>query len=203
VSQSRWFLPETPDIHGLLRRQLALVTEGVAALEAWTAGDPAAAGRVALAEERGAEAKRELLNALRSAFVLPLEPEDLFALSRGIGWVLDYCGDLILEAQALECPPDPRLGEIAGLLAEAVGHLDLAITSLEGSDDQATRAADDAIATVRRLEQSYYAGMAALLDVEDRNERIAYRELYRRCVQLGKIVVDVAERVAYAVVKQS
>jgi hypothetical protein len=33
--------------------------------------------------------------------------------------------------------------------------------------------------------------------------RIAGREIYRRCLRIGKIVIDVSERVAYAVVKQS
>ena len=54
-----------------------------------------------------------------------------------------------------------------------------------------------------RLEHAYYAGMAALLEVEDMRERIARRELYRRCSRIGETVVDVAERVVYAVVKQS
>ncbi len=56
---------------------------------------------------------------------------------------------------------------------------------------------------VRQLEHTYYDGMAALLGVEDRTERIARRELYRRCSLIGENVVDVAERVVYAVVKQS
>jgi hypothetical protein len=45
--------------------------------------------------------------------------------------------------------------------------------------------------------------MVGLLAVEDRTERIARRELYRRSSRIGEAVVDVAERVVYAVVKQS
>jgi hypothetical protein len=45
--------------------------------------------------------------------------------------------------------------------------------------------------------------MADLLRIGDRNERIARRELYRRFSQLGETVVDVAERVVYAVMKES
>jgi hypothetical protein len=33
--------------------------------------------------------------------------------------------------------------------------------------------------------------------------RISRRELYRRCARIGETVVDVAERVIYAVVKES
>ena len=69
--------------------------------------------------------------------------------------------------------------------------------------DEATASADAAIKAERQLERAYYKGMAALLEVEDRSERIARRELYRRCSRIGETVVEVAERVVYAVVKQS
>jgi hypothetical protein len=55
----------------------------------------------------------------------------------------------------------------------------------------------------RRLEYAYHAGMADLLEIEDRSERIARRALYRGCSRLGETVVDVAERVVYAVMKES
>ena len=45
--------------------------------------------------------------------------------------------------------------------------------------------------------------MGTLLDHHGRAERIARRELYRRCARIGELVIDVAERVIYAVVKQS
>ncbi len=45
--------------------------------------------------------------------------------------------------------------------------------------------------------------MAALLEIEDMRERISRRELYRRCSRIGETVIDVAERVVYAVVKES
>jgi hypothetical protein len=45
--------------------------------------------------------------------------------------------------------------------------------------------------------------MAALLELDDLCTVIARRELYRRCSRIGEGVVDVAERVIYAVVKES
>ena len=77
------------------------------------------------------------------------------------------------------------------------------LSPLGADDDVATDAADVAIGADRRRERTYYHGMAALLDVEDRAKRIARRELYRRCQRIGEIVIDVAERVIYAVVKQT
>jgi hypothetical protein len=154
-------------------------------------------------EHRGDVAKRELLSELRGAFVTPLEPEDVFALSRGVDWILDYARDLASESEAMAIPPDAGIAEMARLLAEAVRHLDRAIDQLGSDREGASEAADEAIRAERRLEYIYYGGMAALLEVQDMRERIGRRELYRRCSRIGEAVIDVAERVVYAVVKQS
>ena len=199
----RWFLPDTPDAIGLLRRQMAVTIEALEGLKAWAEGDAAAAEIVREAEPRGDAAKRDLLNALREAFILQMEPEDLFTLSRGIDWILDHARDLIEEAQAMDVSPTPGLAAMATLLLEATRQIDDAIARLGSDDDASTTAADAAIKTARRLEHVYYAETAKLLEVEDMRERISLRELYRRCDLLSHIVVDVAERVVYAVVKES
>lgn len=201
--QRRWFLPETPDVLGLLRSQVAVTLDGLGALRAWAGGEAAAAEEVREAEHRGDAAKRELLIALREAFVTPLEPEDLFALSSGIDRLLNHARDLINQSEAMACPPDSRIAEMASLLADGLRHIDSGIALLGSDVDAATEAADAAITVERQLEHAYYAGMAELLAVEDRNERIARRELYRSCSRLGETVVDVAERIAYAVMKES
>jgi uncharacterized protein Yka (UPF0111/DUF47 family) len=198
-----WFLPDTPDAIGLLRRQTAVTIEAVEALTAWTEGDADAAQTVRDAEPRGDAAKRDLLNALREAFILQMEPEDLFTLSRGIDWILDHARDLIEEAEAMGVSPGPGLAAMATLLLEATRQIDDAIARLGSDDEACTTAADAAIKTARRLQHVYYAETAKLLEVEDTRERISQRELHRRCDQLSEVVIDVAERVVYAVVKES
>jgi uncharacterized protein Yka (UPF0111/DUF47 family) len=203
VRHTRWFLPSTPDVLGLLRQQVGVTIEGVDAFAAWAAGDAAAAQAVRDAEHRGDAAKWELLSALREAFVTPLEPEDVFALSRGVDWILNYASDLVTESEVMVCPPDPGIAEMAALLGEAVVHIDEAIAHLGSDGSDAAEPAYAAIQAERRLRETYYRGMASLLEVKDMRERIARRELYRRCSRIGEIVVDVAERVVYAVMKQS
>ena len=199
----RWFLPDTPDVIGLLRQQTAVTIEGLEALVAWAAGDAAAAQILRDAEPRGDAAKREVLNALREAFILQLEPEDVFTLSRGLDWILDHARDLIEEAEAMRVTPDAGISEMAKLLVEAARQVDEAIGHLGSDDDRATAAADAAIKTARRLEHFYYRDTAKLLEVEDRGERIGLRELYRRCDRISEAVIEVAERIVYAVVKES
>jgi uncharacterized protein Yka (UPF0111/DUF47 family) len=199
-----WFLPDTPDLIGQLRVQATIVKEGVDAFAAWAAGDESAGDSLPDIEHRGDAAKRELLEQLRDAFVTPVAPEDLFALSRGIDWILDYTRDLVSESKAMSSPPDARLAEMAGLLCAAVGHIADALGHLgSGSNDAASEAADQAIRSERELEHTYYRGMAELLEVDKRNERISSRELYRQCARIGEEVIDVAERIAYAVVKET
>jgi hypothetical protein len=52
VRRQRWFLPETPDVLGLLGQQLAVTVEGMDAFAAWAAGDAAAADTVRACEHR-------------------------------------------------------------------------------------------------------------------------------------------------------
>lgn len=198
-----WLLPETPDVLGLLRRQMAVTIDGVRAFAAWAGGEEAGREAAREAGRAGDVAKRELLSALRVAFVTPLEPEDVFALSRAIDRILSEARGVMSESEAMACPPDAGLARMAARLGEALGHLDEAIAQLGADPDAATASADGAIAAERALEDAYYAGMAELLGVEDRAERIARRELYRRCARIGETVVDAAERVVYAVVKQT
>jgi hypothetical protein len=68
----------------------------------------------------------------------------------------------------------------AGLLCDALRHLDDALSKLGTDGDHATASADAAIAAQRKLETAYYAGMVGLLGDADRTERITRRELYRR-----------------------
>lgn len=199
----RWFLPEAPDVLGLLRRQGAITIEGLDAFTRWAGGDRAAAAAVTDAEHRGDVAKRELLEALRVAFVTPLEPEDIFALSRSIDRVVSSAREVVVESEVLDSPPDEGIAEMAALLGQAVRHIDEALSHLGTDGDRATACANAALATEKQLDEVYYRGMAALLEVGERSTRIVSRELYRRCSRIGDIVVDAAERVVYAVVKQS
>jgi hypothetical protein len=97
MTRRYWFCPQTPDVLGLLRAQVAVTIQGLDAFAAWAGGDTAAAAMVRDAEHRGDVAKRALLGALRAAFVTPLEPEDVFALSRNVDWILDYARDLVFS----------------------------------------------------------------------------------------------------------
>jgi len=199
----RWFLPESPDVLALLRRQVAVTIDGTDAFASWAAGDADAGRTVRELEHRADDARRELQGALREAFVTPLEPEDLFALSRGVDRILNQAKDLVRESEVMACPPDAPVAEMAALLAASLRCLDEAIARLDPRAGDATAAADAAIKLDRRIERVYRAAMARLLEIDDLRVVMARRELYRRCSRMAEASVDVAERVLYAVVKES
>jgi hypothetical protein len=63
--------------------------------------------------------------------------------------------------------------------------------------------ADAAIKCQRRVEHSYRSAMSTLLHDVDLREVMGRREAYRRLSRIGDLVHTVAERVWYAVVKES
>ena len=144
-----------------------------------------------------------LLNELRDAFITPLEPEDVFTLSRGLDWILDRGRDLIEEAEAMGFAPDEGIATMTGLLVQATRQIDEAIGHLGSDEDRATAAADAAIKTARQLQHIYYGESARLLELRDTRQRISGRELHRQCERISEIVIGVAERIVYAVVKES
>ena len=205
MSRGHWFLPDVPDVLGLLRRQIDLTVQGMDAFAAWAAagGDKHAAATVRALEHEADGAKRELRNALSDAFVTPLDPEDLFTLSRGIDWILNHAKDAIGESEVMRCPPDAATAAMAALLAESVRHIDDGVARIAQRSGDAGEPADAAVKAERHLEKAYRKAMAALAERDDVRTVMGLQELYRRCSRMGEAAVDVAERLIYAVIKES
>ena len=201
--RGHWFLPDTPDLLGMLDAQLEVTVRGMDAFAAWARGDQQAAEVTRASEHEADACKRELQVALRQAFTTPLEPEDLFALSQRADWVLNDAKDVIGESEVMACPPDASVSEMATLLARAMRSISDAVTRLNSEPSDSIAAADAAIKDERKVEKVYRRAMAALLEVDDLREVIARRELYRRCSRIGEAIVEVAERVEYAIAKES
>ena len=202
MNAKRWFLPESPDVLGMLGEQASITVEAMDALIAWSSGDAAAALVVRECEHRADETKRRLWRALRDAFSPPLDAEDLYTLSADLDEVLNAAKDLTREMELMDMAPDAATHDMVVLLAEAVRHLAAAFDGLAGDGD-ATGLADAAIKGQRRVEHSYRSAMSTLLQDADLREVMGRREAYRRLSRIGDLVHTVAERVWYAVVKES
>jgi uncharacterized protein len=202
VNVRRWFLPETPDVFEMLGRQLEITQAGMEALVQWARGDESKADLIRELEHDADDHKRELEEALTTAFTTPMEPEDLYTLSRRVDWILNLSKDLVRESEVMDSRPDEPIAEMCEQLAESVRLLAEAIDLLRRNDPAATERANKALKAERNIEKIYRAAMAALLEVDDLREVTARRELYRRVARIGEVIVDVGERVWYAVVKE-
>jgi uncharacterized protein Yka (UPF0111/DUF47 family) len=202
--RSRWFLPETPDVLAMLREQMAVTLTGMDALVTWAGGDAGAVERLRDCEHQADDRKRELREALGDAFTTPLEPEDIFELSRGLDRVLNGAKNAVREAEVMQAAPDAFIAEMAAELAAGTRELADAFHALGGDAGAlATAAATRAAKSQSRLEHVYRRAMSALITVDDLREVAAKRELYRRFARTSDDLRDVAERVWYSVLKEN
>lgn len=201
-----WFFPETLDVIGMLRAQAAVTIEGLEAVVAWARGDPTAAEVVREREHAADDRKRDLRKALTESFLTPLDAEDLYMMSKHLDDVINGAKDAVRESEVMALAPDEHVLGMTGCLLEGVRHLDEAFGLLYPDDGPsagaATDAADAAVKAERQLERVYRSAMSALLEVDDLREVMARRELYRRFSRVGDSVIEVAERVWYATVKE-
>jgi uncharacterized protein Yka (UPF0111/DUF47 family) len=211
VKLSRLFLPEAPDMLGLLVQQAGVTVEGMDALARWTDGDPDASEAVRDAEHRADEFKRQLRLALRTSFITPIDAEDLYALSERLDAALNQVKDAVREAEVMAMAPGESERAMVVLLVEGTRHLADAFDSLAQAERgprsepiprEATDCADAAIKSQRRLERVYRSAMSALIDEEDLREVMGRRELLRRLARVGDTLIEVAERLWYAAVKE-
>lgn len=201
---TRWFLPETPDVIGMLQKQAEVTARGMDAFADWTAGDVTRAEDVRRAEHECDGCRRSLVDAVSEAFTTPLQPEDLFQLSRDLDKVINGAKNTVRESEAMDVQPDRATAEMAVLLAEGVHHLQAAFDALGLKAGQsATAAADAAVKSQRNLERTYRQAAGDLLDVTDISVVTARREFYRRISAISDDIVSVADRIWYSQVKES
>jgi uncharacterized protein Yka (UPF0111/DUF47 family) len=203
MSRNHWFLPQSADVLGMLSEQAAITVKAMEELAAWADGERAAAERLRKLEHKADKRKRELRQALSDAFSTPLEPEDIFDLSSGLDEILDSAKNIVGEAEAMHTAPNPATAEMATQLVEGTTRLAGALAMFAHDDREgATTEADRAVKDQRHLQHSYRRAMSALIEVQDLREIAARRELYRRLARTGDIIVRVAERVWYSVLKE-
>ena len=213
--RNRWFLPESPDVIGMLQTQAEITVRGMDAFARWAGGDIARADDVRAAEHECDQVRRTLVGAVSEAFTTPLQPEDLFLLSRDLDKVINGAKNTVREAEAMGSPPDQATADMAVLLAEGVRHIQTAFTALGARHGKASRAAgaaaaasateaaDASVKSQRKLERIYRAAAGDLLAVTDISVVVARREFYRRISAISDDIVAVADRIWYSEVKES
>lgn len=201
--RARWFLPENGDVLGMLGQQVEVTIRGMDAFAEWGRGNAELGDVVRAAEHEADDRKRDLMVLVRDSFTTPLDPEDLFELSRGLDEVLNGAKNTVREAEALAMTPNNLTGQMCDLLAEGVRCLGAAFAALGKDPVTANDQAAAAVKTQRNLERTYRRAMAKLAEKEDMREVVGRQELYRRLAGISDNIMEVADRVMYAIVKES
>ncbi|GAA1976837.1 hypothetical protein GCM10009798_42570 [Nocardioides panacihumi] len=186
-----------------LLSQADVTVAGSEAFAAWASGDLAQEQQVRDCEHQADQIRRQLAVELRQAFSTPVDQEDLFTLSERLDAVLNGVKNVAREAEGVALAPDAPIAGMAAEIAAGVRHLRSAVEHLTTGKDVATQEADEAMACERRMEKIYRTAMQALLALEDLREVTARSELYRRTLDIGERITRVADRVWYAVVKET
>ena len=200
----RWIsadVPDTSNVVRLLQSQAEVSLEAIEAFTRWAEGEPSARGEVRRLEHVADSARRQVLEAIRSSFITPVEPEDLFELSERLDAVVNQAKDLVQEAEVLSVVPNEPMAAMSEYVLDGVRELASAVSLLTVNPKEATAAADRATRDQRRIEHEYRQAMSSLL-CADAREIAALREIYRRYARIGEGIEHVANRVWYAVVKR-
>ncbi len=144
------------------------------------------------------------METLRAAFVVPLEPEDVFTLSRGIDRVLDDAVDLIAESQVLARAPDAGIAEMADRMGEAMRRIDDAIARARHGrrcgDRARPRRRSRSSSGSRTPTTAAWPGCSRSRTAATGSPAASSTGAARGS---ASVIVEIAERVMYAVVKQS
>ena len=202
MTGKRWFLPENPDLLGMLRAQAAITVEGWMPSSTGREATARRSTRCAIASTRRTRPSGSCGASSGSPTRRRSTPRTCSRSRRELDEVLNAAKDLVGEMEVMSMAPDDAIRSMVGFLASATHHLADAFTLL-GGDGDATGCADAAIKDTRRVEHVYRRAMSALLVVPDLREVIGRRESYRRISRIGGLILTVAERIWYAVVKES
>ena len=202
MTRRHWLLPDMPDVLGLLRGQLAITVRGRTRSQPGRRrrGMPRLAATVRALEHEADAAKGAVV---REAFVTPLDPEDVFALSRGGRLDPQPRQGRGRRVGGMGLCADAATAAMAELLAESVGQLDEGVARLAVRGSAARRPRQRRRQGRAPPREGLPPATVALADVDDLRVVMGRQELYRRCSRMGEAAVDVAERLIYAGLKES
>jgi uncharacterized protein Yka (UPF0111/DUF47 family) len=202
----RWWrrilLPAAPDVLALLAAQGEHTVAALTAFDGWSnGGGHEAAAALHAARDAAYQARRELLQALQAALSTPVDQEDLYILSERVDRVLNEARNALREAEVLNWKPDDHAGLMGAQLAEGTRALAVGFDLLREDQEAAGRQSDAAAEAVHHVEHDYREAMAALLKEDNLRAVLAAQDLYRRYLNVAELIVAVADRLWYIVLR--
>jgi uncharacterized protein Yka (UPF0111/DUF47 family) len=164
-----------------------------------------AARRVKQIEKEADELRRIITHELDRTFITPMDPEDIYALSRAIDEIVDYADSTVDEMELLNIKPNDYLKQMVALVLEGAQEIHLAMVRLKDYPRVAGEHASRARSLENRVETVYRHAVAQLFagnpDLQHVVDALKYREVYRHLSNAADRYVEAADVVAHVVVK--
>lgn len=193
----------------LLTEQIRATTEGARTVRDTVAGehgDIDARERMREIEHEGDAYRAEVVSALSSALVTPLDREDLFRFSRAIDDILDHLRDFAIEWELYGVEGSEVFLPLLDASIEGMDELRTAVGHLVEDTSAISERALAAKTTGNKIRRLYQSGLADVLndgEATPATEVVKFRELLRRLDIMGLRLRQAADVLADASVKRS
>jgi uncharacterized protein len=190
----------------LLINQSAKTLEAVEELQRYLeTGERERARHISQIEKEGDELRRIVTHELNRTFITPMDPEDIYALSRTIDEICDYADTTADEMELFGLRANANLKQMTALVAEGAQEIHLAMMRLKDHPQVAGEHASRARSLENQVEKVYRHAVAELFtDAEDVPrvvEALKYREVYRHISNAADRYAEAADVVNRIVVK--
>lgn len=168
-------------------------------------GNEKSARRVKQIEKEADELRRIIAHELNRTFITPIDPEDIYSLSRAIDEIVDYADSTVEEMQLFGIAGNDYLKQIVSLVLEGAQEIHLAMVRLRDHPGVAGEHASRARSLENRVEKLYRHAVAEMFDNAKELplmvEGLKYREVYRHLSNAADRYVEAADVVGHIVVK--
>jgi len=152
-------------------------------------------------EESGDKARRELINAINSSLVTPLERQDLFSLSNVLDDILDYALNTADEMIIYEVYPDFYLTKMVEKLIRGVSYLEGAVEDLFRNKHISNSSVVKAKSMENEIEETYHEALALLFSGENFKYMFKMREVLRHISNAADRIADAADIMGNIIIK--
>ncbi|MCJ7749157.1 MAG: DUF47 family protein [Desulfobacterales bacterium] len=172
--------PKEKNFYKMLSDQVSRTLEGIEALGEFVENqNQKNANRVKEIEKEADELRRVLVEELHKTFVIPMDREDIYALSRAIDDIVDYANSTVDEMEIYEVVSDAHLREMVDILRKAALEISDAVKILEAYPTIAMEHAVKAKFYENTMEKAYHSALADLFKKTDTIYMLKMREIYR------------------------
>jgi hypothetical protein len=153
-------------------------------------------------EHIGDEERACLVEELKTALVTPIDPEDLFRLSRAIDDILDSLRDFVRESHLYRIPDQIRFTPLLDQVVVGIETLENAVRDLASRPSAVVQDALEAKKVGGSIRRMYQYEISRIFSGEVTPDALKTRELVRRLEIVGVAIGNAADAIADGAMKR-